>query len=433
MTKRFPPRWTHRWLHWVVGVMVVGAFLVTLPEHEERVDEPAFRTHYVSGHDNLDGRWQMRFASDAETPLVHAASMVELPDGRLRAFWFAGSAEGAEDVGIHSAVFDPRRSRWSEEERVVTREQIRRQWGRHVRKLGNAVPVLDDDGRMRLFVVAVSFGGWAASRLVVMDSHDLGATWTFDEALTASPFLNISTLVKTPPIHYEDGTVGLPVYHEMVGKFGEILRLDRDNHIVDKERIGHGRKAIQPLILVDGPKRATALLRNESEDDQGRLYRSDTGDGGNDWTPLYGSKLTNPSAAVGGVVLSPGHWLVVANCNAYERDDLCVHETFDSGNTWTDRLFFHNREAWREGRVEETAFLGMIDEEVADTLNAENPALLRRRVDHNKCSHDGCEFQYDYPYVLQASNGDVHILYTWNKSAIRHAWLPAGDGQGDKG
>ena len=46
-------------------------------------------------------------------------------------------------MGIHSAVFDPRAARWSEEERVVTREQIRRQWGRHVRKLGNAVPVLD--------------------------------------------------------------------------------------------------------------------------------------------------------------------------------------------------------------------------------------------------------------------------------------------------
>jgi predicted neuraminidase len=79
--------------------------------------------------------------------------------------------------------------------------------------------------------VAVSFGGWAASRLVVLESDDLGRSWDFDEALTTSPFMNISTLVKTPPIRYADGTVGLPVYHEMVGKFGELLRLDKHNPI----------------------------------------------------------------------------------------------------------------------------------------------------------------------------------------------------------
>ncbi len=415
-----------RFIHWFIGGLLVVAFWVALPDDPGRRSTPEFRPDYVRGYDDLDGRWQMRFASDAETPLVHAASMVELPDGRLRAFWFAGKREGGPDVGIHSAVFDPRAARWSEEERVVTREQIRRQWGRHVRKLGNAVPVLDDDGRMRLFVVAVSFGGWAASRLVVLESDDLGASWRFDEALTASPFLNISTLVKTPPIRYQDGTVGLPVYHEMVGKFGEILRLDEHNRIVDKERIGYGRKAIQPLVLVDGPKQATALLRNENEDDQGMLYRSDSLDGGEDWSPLYGSRLTNPSSAVGGVVLSPGHWLVVANCNPKERDDLCMRETWDSGQTWSDRFFFHDRHRWRADDVSEPVYLEMISEEVANTLEAENPDLMRRRVEHNKCHEEGCEFQYDYPYVLQASNGDVHILYTWNKSAIRHAWLPAG-------
>ncbi|MGB1202425.1 MAG: exo-alpha-sialidase, partial [Alloalcanivorax venustensis] len=195
-----------RGFHWLLGALLLVSFVAVLPEHQERVSKPEFKPDYVPGHDRLNGQWQMRFASDGETPLVHAPSMVALPDGRLRAFWFAGKREGGPDVAIHSAIFDPQQGAWSEEERVVTREQIRLQWGRHVRKLGNAVPVLDEDGRMRLFVVAVSFGGWAASRLVVLESDDMGASWRFDEALVTSPFLNISTLVKTPPIRYQDGT-----------------------------------------------------------------------------------------------------------------------------------------------------------------------------------------------------------------------------------
>jgi hypothetical protein len=49
---------------------------------------------------------------DPEGPRIqHAASAIELLDGRIAAFWFAGWAEGAEDVGIYTASFDG--SAWS--------------------------------------------------------------------------------------------------------------------------------------------------------------------------------------------------------------------------------------------------------------------------------------------------------------------------------
>lgn len=370
--------------------------------------------------------WQLQFASDADTPLVHAPAMVELPDGRLRAFWFAGSREGAADVNIHSAVFDPVHSSWSDDVVVVTREQISQGWGRHVRKLGNAVPVLDDDGRMRLFVVAVSFGGWAASRLVVLESFDQGASWSFDKPLMTSPLLNVSTLVKTPPLRYRDGSIGLPVYHEMIGKFGEILRLDKDSHILGKSRIGHGRKAIQPLVLVDSPRHAVAFLRNENEPNNGYLYQSASQDGGWKWDALSYSPLENPSAALGGLVVGKGHWLVVANCNREERDDLCVRETRDGGEHWQILWELHDRAQWRDVHLEEEAFATLIQQEMSDGEAPENPDKLLARVTRNKCdSRHGCRFQYDYPYMIRTRNGDLHILYTWNKSAIRHAWLKA--------
>ena len=27
--------------------------------------------------------------------------------------------------------------------------------------------------------------------------------------------------------------------------------------------------------------------------------------------------------------------------------------------------------------------------------------------------------------MVRTRNGDLHLLYTWNKTAIRHAWLKA--------
>lgn len=47
-----------------------------------------------------------RFVSFAPGRAVHAASLVELHDGRSRAVWFSGSREGAGDVSIKTSVLD---------------------------------------------------------------------------------------------------------------------------------------------------------------------------------------------------------------------------------------------------------------------------------------------------------------------------------------
>jgi hypothetical protein len=51
-------------------------------------------------------------------------------------------------------------------------------------------------------------------------------------------------------------------------------------------------------------------------------------------------------------------------------------------------------------------------------------ALAEKRL----CDGERCKFMYDYPYMVQASDGDYHVVYTWNKSHIKHlafneAWV----------
>ena len=416
-------------LHLLIGASLVLAYYAGLPAHLWD-PEPGFAVPATSRQTpGPDDTWQLNFASDGTTMQTHAASMVELPDGRIRAFWFAGTREGSADVNIHSSVFDPATGDWSGEQVLLTREQVSQGLGRYVRKLGNVVPAVDQDGRLRLYMVVVSFGGWAASRLAVAESEDDGNTWHVSDGLVTSPFFNLSTLVKAPPIRYEDGSLGLPVYHEFAAKFGEVLRLDEDNRILERSRIGKLRESLQPLVLVDGPDSAVAFLRNANNSRPGILWRSDTGDTGHTWSSLDDGQLPNPGSAVGGVRLGDGHWLLVANNNAVERDDLYILETRDHGQTWQTLHAMHDDAALRNAPVSVDGFRDMVRTALSSidegpTTKDQRDRVMQAAV-RNNCRSDFCVSQFDYPYVIRASNGDIHILYSWKKSLIAHAWWRA--------
>ena len=411
--------------HLLIGGLLVVGYFAGLPPHAWQ-PAPSFAVPAAATvAPDETASWRALAASDADTPLVHAAAAAELPDGRLQAVWFAGSREGAGDVAIHGAVFDPASGQWSDERVLVDRPQLMAGLGLYVRKLGNAVLHVDADGRMRMFVVAVSFGGWGASRIAVIESADGGVTWESPMLLQTSPFLNISYLVKGAPISYDDGSIGLPVYHELAGKFGELLRIDADNRVLSRARIGHGRAAIQPSIIVTGAQQATAFLRNTRDQRDDGIWRSDSEDAGRHWSPLRGTGEPNPNAAVSALALDAQHWLLAANCNARFRDDLCLKVTQDAGQHWQLLTMFHDRTALRALSPDSDLLKARLGEELAQTDGVDDAAAVLARAERNKCRDDSCEFQYDYPFMLRTRNGDVHILYTWNKSLVRHYWWPA--------
>lgn len=412
--------------HLVVGFLLVLGYFAGVPAHLWTQPLPQFVSSVPSASvPAAADRWQELAVSDGATRLVHAASMAELPDGRLRAVWFAGSREGAKDVAIHTSVFDPRLGRWSPESTVIDRAQLMAGLGRYVRKLGNAVLRVDADGRLRLYMVTVSFGGWGASRLSVITSDDLGESWSAPQLLVTSPFLNISTLAKGTPIPMTQGVIGLPVYHEFLGKFGELLQLDHSDRIVGKQRISRGRSAIQPVLLVASPTEAGALLRNTDRAAPQQLWFSETDDAGRSWMPLESSGFANSGSAVGAVVINPQAWLAVSNCNDEMRDDLCVQTSSDQGHSWQLLRWFHDRSATRFKRLAPQQLRAALQQELHDTAGVDDAERLLQHAVKNKCRHGNCEFQYDYPFMLRTQNGDVHIIYTWNKTMIRHLWWRA--------
>ncbi|TAJ79163.1 MAG: hypothetical protein EPO42_06670 [Gallionellaceae bacterium] len=370
-------------------------------------------------------RFESHFASSKLFTQVHAASAIELKDGRIRAFWFSGSREGAKDVAIHSAVFDPVKMQWGGEEIVTTRAQTQHALRRYVAKLGNPVVGRAADGSLRMFYVTVSLGGWAGSSITTMTSRDEGASWGEPQRLITSPFLNISTLVKGTPFLYSDGTVGVPVYHEFISKFGEILRLDQDGKVLDKQRLAAGGQGtLQPVVLIQNAQTARVLMRDAGPVAPHRVITVTTQDGGRHWSAAQKSALRNPDAAVAGVALPDGRMLAVLNELEQGREALSLMLSADGGATW--RLV---------QLLEDQRAASMLADEAHFSANARNlirqteattTAQLEQYVGSTKrtvCKEGRCRYEFSYPYLIRTQRGDFHLVYTWNRTFIKHLWF----------
>jgi len=371
----------------------------------------------VFGTGNAAPDMRTRFVSSQQNIATHAASLVELSDGRIRAFWFAGSREGAEDVEIRSAVFDPANNLWGAEQSIANREGTQHSLLRYVKKLGNPVAQRAPDGTLWLFYVTVSLGGWAGSSITAITSEDDGATWSPARRLITSPFINISTLVKGTPFLYSDGSMGLPVYHEFIGKFGELLRLDSSGKIIDKQRLSSGKTTLQPVMLIKNPQQALVLMRR-SGDSPKRVIATATGDAGQHWSMPMKTALANPDAAISGVVLPDGRILVVLNNIEDGRDALSLVISEDNGATWKT---IYQLEDQRSQPTEVARYVQAAAEsaKAADAGIADSAAYARS-AQRNKCEAQICGFEFSYPYLIQVRNGDFHLVYTWNRSFIKH-------------
>lgn len=322
---------------------------------------------------------------DTDAPSVHAASLIALKDGAVRAFWFAGSREGASDVVINTAVYDPQAARWSAPTVVIDRVGAERGLSRYIAKLGNPVPARMTDGRIQLFFVTVSIGGWAGSSISTLISDDEGLTWGRPERLIASPLINLSTLVKSPPVIFADGRMGLPAYHEWIGRFGEFLRIDA-NQVIDKRRMSSGRSAIQPAIFVDSAQEASAFFRQTRPSSQPKqIPVSETANAGQSWAISKDLEIANPNSAVAALTLSNGSRVLVLN-------------NIEAGRYRLVMLISETKTSpWKVAQVLED------DESLANDQRRE----------------------FSYPYLITVNGEDAHLAYTWDRKKIRHMYFPA--------
>lgn len=303
----------------------------------------------------------------------HASTIAETPDGALVAAWFAGSREGAPDVGIWVACRE-KNGAWSEPVEVA----------QGVGDDGNKVPCWNPvlyqwrDGPLVLyFKVGPNVPLWHGETLV---SRNGGKSWGERKRL---PEFFVGP-VKNKPIQLADGTLLAGssieggsvdfwrIHVERQPSFGATWSRTAELHTPEEG------EAIQPSILTypDGSLQMICRTRNGRS---GSLWQIWSADNGQTWGTLQPLDLPNPNSGTDAATLADGRQLLVYNHT--------------------------NRETGGRG------FLNVAVSE--DGCHWSAVCVLENAA--------GGEFSY--PAVIQSADGFVHITYTWRREKIKHVVL----------
>ncbi len=293
------------------------------------------------------------------TPSCHASTIVENGKG-LAAAWFGGTREGDKDVGIWLSRRES--GTWLPAKEVATGVQA--DGTRH--PCWNPVLFRPKKGPLLLFFkVGPTCDRWWG---MLMTSADNGATWSVPTRL---PDGCIGP-VKNKPVELADGRLLCPSSDEL-GGWSVHMEWTPDNGATWTRtpplNAAAAIGAIQPSLLLhkDGALQAVGRTR------QKRVFSLTSADQGKTWGEMALLELPNPNSGIDAVTLQDGRHLMVCNPVEKGRSPLVVSLSQD-GKTWVTALTLE------------------------DALRAE----------------------FSYPAVIQASDGKVHITYTWKRLKVRH-------------
>ena len=307
----------------------------------------------------------------ASFPSCHASTIEETRDYFIAAF-FGGTDEGNKDVGIWICALKKGANKWSAPVEVADGVQFSGIPGGELKRHPCWNPVLyqADNGLLLLFYkVGPTPRDWWG---MLTTSDDQGRTWAQPRRLPEG----IIGPVRAKPIKLADGTLlcgsstedkGWRVHMEITPDLGKTW--SRGEAINDGEEF----PVIQPTILTYADDRIQILCRSRRI-----LRQSWSGDAGKTWSPLVPSVLPNPSSGIDAVTLSDGRQLLVYNHSAKSRAQLNVAVSTDGKN-------------WKAA------------------LKLEDETSVRGKKAYGA-----------YPAAIQASDGLVHITYTWRRELINY-------------
>ncbi len=327
------------------------------------------------------------FQQLSDRPSAHCATLTELPDGSLLAAWFGGSFETAPDVVILASEYDPVREDWSPPRLIAEVPGY---------SLGQPVFLVRPDGELWLFFVVIMneegvsslpasssrnlmppLADWTSAQPHWQRSVDGGRTWESPEQLMHYPGL----MFRSRPLVLPDRII-LPVYDENTWESRMLISDDDGCSWRLTGPITTPPGNIHPCLVQLSDGRLLAYLRTGGEG--GLIWRTESADSGETWATPEPTSLPNPNSGIDLLRLRSGRLVLAFNDSHRYRTPLCV-ALAEEDEVWRWRLTLEDGHA-----------------------------------------------EFSYPTLLQTEDEVIHIVYTYQREHIHHAyftedWLREGE------
>lgn len=316
---------------------------------------------------------------------AHAPCLLELPNGDILCAWFAGSFEGGTDINIVCARLPKGADKWEEPVEVSHDPERSDQnpslfmgpdnavWAMYTSQLGRK-PGVDN----------MQF----TSQVRCQKSFDGGKTWsdyetvfpeegTFSrqeiQILSNGRWIYGNWICKESP----DGLAGDPSAFKISDDGGNTWRhVDMPN----------SRGRVHPTIVELEDGHLVAFMRSRLADN---IYKSESFDYGDSWSEPKATVLPNNNSSISAIKLKSGRIAIVYNHSS-------CPEAVKNGSAWPGL------------RCPVSVALSEDDGETFPLIRSVE--LGEGYIgDENKANNR----QYEYPYIMQSSDGMLHIAYAY--------------------
>jgi predicted neuraminidase len=306
------------------------------------------------------------FIFDEPTPVpeCHASTILKLDNGNILAAWFGGTKEAHMDTLIWVSLRE--NGRWSPP-RPVTPEVSVQHW--------NPVLFQRADGSILLFYkLGYPISQWHTR---VIASTDGGKTWSMPNELVPGDRTGGRGPVKNKCLRLSDGRILAPGSTEDLPWRCFIDASDDDGETWIKRPIAvgapHGNEIflIQPTLWEHPAGHIHALMRSN----RGRIFRSDSSDFGENWSPAMPTDMPNNNSGIDCVRMESGSIVLAYN---------------PVGENWGARC------------------------PLSIAVSHDDGATFQRVMD---IETEPCPSGYCYPAIV-ADGCKLYLSYTWNRRKI---------------
>ncbi len=364
-----------------------------------------------------------RLVAHLASPAVqnHASFLTELRDGSVVCAWFGGSLEGKSDISIRACMLRPGARAWGPVATLSFNPERSEQ---------NPVIFEAPGGDLYLFHTVQPSGNQDACQVRMAPLRRDG------DRLESGPgqLLDLPTgsFIRAPLQVLDDGAWLLPLFR-CVSRPGQkwtgshdvaAVALSSDRGESWEYREVGGSVGCVHMCPVALDERMVAFYRRRQAD---RVYRSESQDGGRTWSAPAPTDVPNNNSSIAAIRLRSGEIAMICNPVNAEMSSDRRTSLYDELGEDDDRP-----DADSAGGC--VPVWGVPRAPVAVCLSDDGGQTFPERYliedGDGRClsnnSLDGNNHELSYPWLLEASDGALHVSYTFHRRAIKHVRFAPG-------